>query len=313
MEDSDRGAVLWIDVYGLVFQSYHALKNMATKRGFPTGVIIGTLSSSLKAKLQFHPQQIFVCWDCPRIGNWRTRKKPDYKQPRGEKDPRMKWALSEQIPLLRRLIKNLGYTQLYNPNLEADDLMALGVSFVSETRPGVRQVLLTSDKDLYQLLEYPGVSIVNPHSNKSNSRRPLGRAEVESQFGINVERWAEYLALGGDSSDNITVPGMGPKTAIKLIQKGVDLRKPLERQPTPLKEYLTPRWSALQLAYELAHLPRSPRDERIRQFTPGMDMSKVLASPSLKSAHVRRRNIAKILSQCQATRLLSQVSKLGLW
>jgi DNA polymerase-1 len=133
---------------------------------------------------------------------------PDYKANR----PRMPEDLSEQIPFIKRLITALGIPYMEIPGYEADDIIGTLATWASDQ--GAEVVMISGDKDLLQLVS-PKV-----HMWDSMKDEVFGPAEVEKRFGVPASQVAEVMGLAGDSSDNIPgVPGIGPKTAQRLIKE----------------------------------------------------------------------------------------------
>lgn len=257
--------VVLVDVMNLVFRCHYAFRGL-TCDSKPTGVLYGGLRTLLDLREKVSCRMVF-CWDhgipvpgASRPQNWRVSFLPSYKASR---KPSADYPLVlQQLPEFGRVLELLGYTNLGIPGLEADDLIGI---LASELSCGGESVLIFStDRDLYQLLG-PGVEILVPKRSQGAFQR-LTVSEVEAKWGVPVTRWAEYLALGGDSSDNIKPRrGMGPKTAVRLIQSGLDLEGGLLTQPKTLrKQYdLESIWEDISHSYRAARLPRSWDDERI--------------------------------------------------
>jgi DNA polymerase-1 len=133
---------------------------------------------------------------------------PDYKANR----PQMPEDLSEQIPFIKRLITALGIPYMEIPGYEADDIIGTLATWASDQ--GADVVMLSGDKDLLQLVSS------KVHMWDSMKDEVFGPAEVEKRFGVPASQVVEVMGLAGDSGDNIPgVPGIGPKTAQRLIKE----------------------------------------------------------------------------------------------
>ena len=125
--------------------------------------------------------------------------------------------LHSQVPHIEAILKALGIPVLEHAGWEADDIIA---SLAHEaTKDGIHTVMFTGDKDLLQLIT-DDVSALRPARKGESFYRPMGKTEVKEEFGVSVEQIIDYLALIGDSSDNIPgVRGIGPKGAAKLLEE----------------------------------------------------------------------------------------------
>ena len=122
--------------------------------------------------------------------------------------------LRSQIPLIDRLIEALGIPSLRQPGLEADDLIAGLAHRAAEN--GFEVFIISKDKDLMQLVG-PHIKMLTPENPGELSE--MGPREVEAKMGVKPDCIIDYLALVGDASDNVPgVPGVGPKTAIKILE-----------------------------------------------------------------------------------------------
>jgi DNA polymerase-1 len=156
-----------------------------------------------------------LAWDS-KEPTFRHREFPEYKATR----PPMPEELASQLPHVKELAQAFGLPVLEAPGFEADDIMAtLAKRAVAD---GMEAMLVTNDKDLQQLVR-PGVMVLAPRGRDDDPER-IGEAEVEARWGVKPEQLGDVLALMGDSSDNIPgVPGVGEKTAVKLISQFGDL------------------------------------------------------------------------------------------
>jgi 5'-3' exonuclease len=262
MENKDsHGPVVLVDFMNLVFRMHWSLPNLMHE-GKHTGVQYGVIKTIHQLRTNVSTRMIFV-WDhgvpipgAQRPRNWREDLLPAYKGNR-KRDPNLYDIVFSQLKDLHDAIKHLGYSQVSVMGLEADDMIGL----LSQAYPEVR--IFSTDKDFYQLLDEARVHVLVPKKDKGEFKK-IYKSDVEREYGIPVSRFAEYLALGGDSCDNIKAKrGMGPKTAIKLILSGVDLTRPLEGQPKEFREKYGPVWKAIKNSYYASRIPLNGTDPRI--------------------------------------------------
>jgi 5'-3' exonuclease len=262
--------VILVDVMNTVFRCHYAHRNL-TCEGESTGVWYGFLKVIHDLRESVSKRLVF-CWDhgvpqpgAPRPKNWRDSVVKNYKAGRVHNDEEYKIIVA-QLPKLFEALCMLGYSSVSTMGLEADDIIAL---LASDIHPD-EILIFSTDRDFYQLLDNH-TRILTPKKDKGGFRY-IDYKLVEKELEIPVERIAEYLALGGDSSDNIKpMRGMGPKTAIKLIHDGIDLRrnKSFGEQPKPFRSKwgkLEPVWGEILKSYFAAKLPIHWSDPRIRDY-----------------------------------------------
>lgn len=200
-----------IDGYALVYRAYYAfVKNpLINSKGQPTSAIFGFANYLVR---------LIESYSCPYIAVALDSSKPTfrheiYSQYKANREE-MPDDLKAQMPLINKLIEALNIAVIKKDGLEADDLIAI------LTRKAVQQsfdvFLVTRDKDLMQLIG-PNVKMLAPDG--SGSLMVLGAEDVKGKIGVGPEKVVDYLALTGDTSDNIPgVPGVGPKTALKILE-----------------------------------------------------------------------------------------------
>ena len=240
-----------IDVMNTAFRCHFAFRNLTDEEGRATGAQFGVLKTIADLQNKISRRLVF-CWDhgvpvlgAPKPRNWRDDVLKGYKANRVH-DPSVREALFPQLPPLARMIECLGYENVSAMGLEADDVIGI----LSQELPGP-VLIFSTDKDFYQLLDdrFRGISVLVPKKDDRGQFRTITAQDVRFDSGIDVDRWSEYLALGGDGSDNIKPAyGMGPRTAIKLIRSGVDLSQDLQRS-----------WKA-------AHIPVCRDDSRVKNL-----------------------------------------------
>lgn len=198
--------IILIDAYAQIYRSFFALRGLSNQQGEPVNALYGMARFLLGLDEHLgsdYGAAVFDKGKCKR----RIRILPQYKAQR----PPMPDALRAQVEPIRVWMQAFGWPLLEQEGLEADDIIGCIASQSEELPLGI----LSYDKDLAQLVN-ARVSLLQPGKNNSWLRQ--GVQEVQEKFGVRPEQIVDYLALLGDASDNIPgVPGVGPKTAAKLL------------------------------------------------------------------------------------------------
>ena len=196
-----------MDGSSYLYRAFHALPELKSPRGEPTGAIRGVLAM-LRRLAEDHKAEARACVFDARGPTFREAEYAEYKAHR----PSMPEPLAAQIEPLKEAVVALGWPVLAVEGVEADDVIATLAA--EAARRGWRTVISTGDKDLAQLVG-DDVTLVNTMSNET-----LDRAGVQQKFGIAPEQFVDYLTLTGDAVDNVPgVDKVGPKTAAKWIQQ----------------------------------------------------------------------------------------------
>ena len=202
---AEQPVLVLVDASSYLYRAYHALPPLANSTGQPTGAVYGVVSMLRKLLADYQPAHVGVVFDA-KGPTFRSELYAEYKATR----PPMPDDLRGQVEPLHAVVRALGLPLLQEPGVEADDV--IGTLAVRARDQGLRVVISTGDKDLAQLVR-PGISLINTMSNTV-----LDDAGVMDKFGIRPDQVIDYLALVGDTSDNIPgVPGVGPKTAAKWL------------------------------------------------------------------------------------------------
>ena len=203
--------LILVDGSGYLYRAYHALPDLSTTSGVPTGAITGVINMLFKLIDDYDPEYFVVVFDAPG-GSFRNELYQEYKAHRSK----MPEDLREQIEPLKNIINALNFSTLIIPSVEADDV----IGTIAKKAEGLDLDVLisTSDKDMAQLVT-KDIRIIN-----SNTQNLLDEKGVLEKFGVKPNQIIDYLALIGDQSDNIPgVQGVGPKTAQKLLEEFVTL------------------------------------------------------------------------------------------
>jgi len=204
-ENSTENPLILIDGSSYLYRAYHALPPLMSSKNQPTGAIRGVISMINKILLDHPRSPLAVIFDA-KGKTFRHEMYKDYKANR----PPMPEDLVVQIEPINQIIEALGIKLLSIKGVEADDVIGTLAKEASEA--GLDTVISTGDKDMTQLVN-KHIKVVNTMSNEL-----LDEKGVENKFGVKPELIIDYLALVGDTSDNVPgVEKVGPKTAVKWL------------------------------------------------------------------------------------------------
>lgn len=199
--------VALVDGSNYIYRAFYAIPHLTNSKGFPTSAIYGFTNMLLKFLREFQPDYIVVTFDL-KGATIRHEEFADYKATRKP----MPDDLGPQIPFIKEIVRGLSITILEKQGVEADDI--IGTLAVRASRLGWKTVIVSGDKDLMQLID-ENVTMVDTMKDKT-----YDVAAVKERFGVPPDKVAEILGLMGDTSDNIPgIPGIGPKTAQRLIEE----------------------------------------------------------------------------------------------
>ncbi|HTX32484.1 MAG TPA: DNA polymerase I [Solirubrobacteraceae bacterium] len=203
-----------IDGNSLAYRAFFALpESIATSTGVPTNAIFGFASMLVKILTDYGPKATVVLWDKGDTG--RREIYADYKAQRSSRPD----LLKEQWPALAPLVEAFGYQNLSVEGYEADDVIASIVEQARHHDPPIDVMVVTGDRDAYQLVDDGRVKIMTT-SRGITDTRVYDREGVIDRYGIPPELVPDFIGLKGDTSDNIPgVPGIGDKTAAELLQR----------------------------------------------------------------------------------------------
>lgn len=200
---------LLIDGSSLIHRAFFALPPLTNKNGVNTGAVYGLCNMILKLLQEIQPSYMLVAFDKSRK-TFRTEKFPEYKGQRKATPPELK----EQFPLSIQLLQSMGIPTLEVDNYEADDIIGTLSSGAPEN---VQVRIVTGDRDEFQLIK-GNVQVLFTKKGISNIAVYDEKAFGEEYQGLQPRQIIDLKGLMGDTSDNIPgVPGVGPKTALKLI------------------------------------------------------------------------------------------------
>ena len=198
--------IFLIDGSSYLYRAFHAMPPLTTSTGLPTGAVKG-VTNMLRNLRKENPDSFYLSVFDAKGKNFRHDIFKDYKANR----PPMPEDLREQLSPLKEICNAMGMPVIEIPGVEADDVIA--TLAVMGSKQGIPMIISSLDKDLMQLVEDPLVKMMNTMNNQI-----YDVAGVEKKFGVHPEQIIDYLALVGDTSDNIPgVPKVGPKTAVKWL------------------------------------------------------------------------------------------------
>ena len=205
--------VFLIDGSSYLYRAFHAMPPLTTSTGLPTGAVKG-VTNMLRNLRKENPDSYYLSIFDAKGKNFRHEIYKDYKANR----PPMPEDLREQLSPLKEICNAMGMPVIEIPNVEADDVIA--TLAVMGSQQGMPMVISSLDKDLMQLVEDPLVKMMNTMNNQI-----YDVAGVEEKFGVHPTQIVDYLAIVGDTSDNIPgVPKVGPKTAVKWLSEFKNLQ-----------------------------------------------------------------------------------------
>jgi len=264
----EKEIVYLVDGSSYIHRAYHAIRSLATSGGKPTNAIFGFTNMVLKLVGDKTPIYAAVVFDA-KGPTFRHEIYEAYKANR----PPMPEDMAEQIPYIKKIVEGLGLKMLEKPGFEADDIMGTLGRILEEK--GCRVVMVTGDKDFRQLIT-ADTSMWDTMKDKVTDFDAL-----TSAVGLEPEKIIDVMGLSGDTSDNIPgVPGVGEKTAIKLVREFGSLESVFEHldeiSGEKLKERLAQAHDAALLSKRLVTIdrfvPLKPEETDLRVEEPRREL-----------------------------------------
>jgi len=207
MTKNSANPLILVDGSSYLYRAFHAMPSFSNSKGFPTGAVYGVANMLRKLLAEYDPKQIAVVFDA----KGKTFRDDLYDQYKANR-PEMPQDLVMQIEPIHAIIRAMGIPLLMVDGVEADDV--IGTLAKEAARHDLNTLISTGDKDFAQLVD-KHITLVNTMTNSI-----LNPITVKEKFGIPPELIIDYLALVGDTVDNIPgVPQVGPKTAVKWLQQ----------------------------------------------------------------------------------------------
>ena len=210
-------SLLLVDALGIAYRAFYAINGLATVAGRPTNAVYGFIKTIMQMERIWRPSHKLVVFDGGTPAE-RLKLLATYKAQR----PAMPPALRAQLPVIDAWLDAAAIAHVRLDGREADDVVASVA--VQAVAAGLDVLVASSDKDLLQMVT-PTITVVMP----GKVAEKMGAAEVLAKMGVRPDQVVDWLALTGDSSDNIPgVPGIGAKTAAKLLQQWQSLANALD-------------------------------------------------------------------------------------
>lgn len=271
MAHTQKKLLILIDGSSYLHRAFHALPPLTTSKGEPTGAMYGVLNMIRKLLTENEAAYVAVVFDA-KGKNFRHELYPQYKAHR----PPMEEELKIQIKPLHEIIRAMGLPLLIIEGVEADDV--IGTLARKAAKKGIPVLISTGDKDMAQLVD-DNITLINTMNNVV-----LDKKGVVGKFGVSAEKIIDYLALIGDTSDNVPgVSGVGPKTAVKWLEEYHSLDNIIKHADKikgkigerlgesltqlPLSKQLVTIKDDVMLDVKLEDLkPSAPDNEKLRDF-----------------------------------------------
>ncbi|MFM7585187.1 MAG: DNA polymerase, partial [Caldilinea sp.] len=204
--------LLLIDGHSQAYRAYFGMKTpLSTREGEPTGAVYGFTRKLLATLREHNPDYIAVAFDTG--DTWRHAEFPEYKATRDSMPEEMR----TQMERIATLLRAFNIPILTFPNFEADDILGTLARQAAEQEIDV--LVMSGDRDLFQLVA-PRIKVLYTSGGPTPVTSIYGSNEIQERYGLTPEQFVDFKALTGDSSDNIPgVPGVGEKTAVKLLQQ----------------------------------------------------------------------------------------------
>ena len=313
---SKRPTLFLIDGSSYIYRAFFALPHLSNSYGLPTNAIYGFITMLLKVINDYKPDYLAIIFDTP-APTFRHEVYQEYKANR----PEMPDNLIPQIPYIKSVVDGFNIPALEKEGFEADDI--IGTISRAEEKNGMEVTIVTGDKDLLQLVNN-NITVLDTMKDKRFD--PKG---VVDRLGVEPEKATDFLGLVGDSSDNVPgVPGIGKKTAVKLIEEYGDitnLLKNLEKishkkvkenlakfaDQALLSKQLVTLDTQVPLEYKIEDFKTSgPNEEKLKELFKELEFTKFLKeftsrkTPSYEgySLITSKEEFEKMLSQLRETR-----------
>jgi len=201
-----------IDSHALIHRAYHALPPLTTPDGRPIGAVYGLARAVIKTLRDHNPDYVVAAFDRPE----ETFRKSEYKEYKANREKAPDDLIS-QFEIARELFKKMGIAVVDAPGFEADDI--IGTLAQLSKSENIHVTILTGDLDSLQLVKDDFVSVETPQKGIGEMKE-YHEIDVINKLGVDSAHVIDYKGLVGDPSDNIPgIPGVGPKTALKLLSE----------------------------------------------------------------------------------------------
>lgn len=285
--------LLLIDSYSQIYRGYYAIRALTTSKGEPVNAVFAMAKLLLKLQNEYGDCDGAFVFDKGRPAH-RMALAPAYKANR----PPMPDNLRSQLGIIRDLIRAFGWNIVEQEGSEADDLIAAAADKFSDRKV----LIISSDKDISQVIDERVEMLVPDHDGKGFSRR--GIAETVAKFGVKPAAIADYLALIGDSSDNIPgVEGVGPKTAAALLDQFGSIDEMLARADEIKRETLREK---IKASADRMHL-----NQKLILLDRAVPSGLMMEEETFRKAPPDRAAITEIASKMELRSILRELEKIA--
>lgn len=274
-----------IDGYNMAFRAFYAMPELTRADGFPTGALHAFFAGIIKLCSRDTPHKTAIFFD--KGGSVRHRQTyADYKANRAE----MPEALRTQMPAIFELCQHMGFFVKSIEGIEADDILASAAEKLAKDDNQV--FIVSADKDFAQLIR-PGIKQLLPPLKSTLDWRELDTVGVRLKFGVSANQIPDFLALVGDSADNIPgLQGVGPKTAAKWLKDFGNIEAIIKRaswiKPEKFQKIIAENEALLRRNIDLVTLDRNvdfgelesnhPDFEKLLVFLESMEMKRAISN-----------------------------------
>jgi len=281
---------LLVDGFNLAYRCFFAIPELTRADGFPTNALHGWVKSIWRLSDQEKPDGSLVFFDLGGAQD-RLALHPEYKAHREE----MPEPLSKQIPIIKELTRAMGLWGIEVDGVESDDLLASHAWALAKNGDDV--LIVSSDKDFAQIVgDRIRMMLPPPTANPKLGWRVLDAAGVVEKFGVPPSKIADYLALVGDTSDNIPgLDGVGPKTASKWLAEHGSLEGVIA--------------AADQIAPERFRAPLAAAADRLRMNLRITTLNLALPPPNPEHSVARPAELFAILARMEMKSALADAQK----
>jgi DNA polymerase-1 len=312
---SGREPVFLIDGSSYIYRAYHAVKGLKTSQGIPTNAVYGFTQMLQKVLKDLNPVYLAVVLDA-RGPTFRHEAYEHYKANR----PEMPEDLRVQMEWIRRILSALRIPQLEKEGFEADDIIGTLSRLLAER--GLRVIIISGDKDLFQLVNDRVVVLDTLHD------RLFDRKKVLERYGVEPERLPDVFGLMGDASDNIPgVPGIGEKRAKELICRFGSLEEAIRRaeeipqrsvreallahaDQARLSKRLATIDTEVNIEWSLEDLRFGPPDwPRLRQLYRDLEFHRLLQEAAQEESPCRKSRYRTLRSHEEISQYLSDIGE----
>lgn len=279
-----------VDGFNLAYRCFFAIPELTRADGFPTNALHGWVKSLWKIIDQERPDSTVVFFDLGGSHD-RLALHPEYKAQRAE----MPEALEKQLPHVKSLTRAMGLGGIESHGVESDDLLASEA--VGLAKAGHDVLIVSADKDFAQIVgDRITMLLPPPTANPKLGWRRLDAAGVREKFGVPPSQMADYLALVGDTSDNIRgIDGVGPKTAAKWLAEHGSVEQVIAQagqlQPERFRAAVAAEAERLRLNLKLVTLNQALPMVSAEKREPNLpELLKILEEMEMKSTLTEARN-----------------------